>query len=336
MTTAVSPGTSPGANPGITPRFDAQGVASEALDGVFIDLSVSWWRGKEKLSANDLGLEPSDVPDIFRLGQKLVVPESALLRFSRLKARADFLINQFTFPFPTGHLRFVPYSVLGKVIAELDTLKDRFIGEIEGFLDKYDDYRQEIIDKYPKYADALGREYMPAHEFRKRCEFAYSFYAVQVPRGMKMRAMRESEAKSTADAKVKAALEAQDRFRADFQAQIDQFLDGAVGTLRAGIGNAVLGLAERLKKGDLVTEASLSTVRKAIERFRNLNFVGDGEVEAGLRKLEFELIKVQGQKMSENPDLRNELQKAIEYVTKTVADGDVSKVTGELKRKILM
>ena len=86
------------------------------LDGCLVDLRISYWRGKRPLAAQDLGLKEEQVPDIFTLGRKLVIPREALARFERVDARAHYLIGQFTFPFPTGHSRFIPYSVLPQVI----------------------------------------------------------------------------------------------------------------------------------------------------------------------------------------------------------------------------
>lgn len=302
------------------------------LDGVLIDLGISYWRGKRPLSAQDLGVEPEDVPEIFSLGRKLVIPKEAVARFDRVQARAYYLIDQFTFPFPTGRSRFVPYSVLPQVLEELKELRGRFEQEIDRFLDKYDEYRQQMVEKYPEHREALERGYTPAKELRKRFHFTQALYEVSLPKNIRFKAVDERDARADADARRLALVQAEESYRKEFQAQIDQFLSSSVGNLRATVGTAVVQLAERIKKGDLITKQSLDTVRRAIDRFRDLNFAGDSEVESKLTELEA-LMPTSKDKFNE-AEFKQAFQTSLDSALSTITESDISKVTGEYKRRV--
>ena len=304
------------------------------LDGCLVDLRISYWRGKRPLSAQDLGLDNQDVPDIFTLGRKLVIPRSALARFERIDARAHYLIDQFTFPFPTGRARFVPYSVLPQVVEELKALKQQFNEQVEQFLDKYEDYRQEMIDKYPEYAEALSRGYSSASDLRKRFHNEHTLYEVSLPKNIRFKAVEERDAVADAEAKRRALEQAEEEYKRQFQSQIDEFLGSSVGKLREAVGDSVLKLSGRIQKGDAVTKQSLDSLKRTIERFRTLNFIGDKEVESKLSGLEA-LIPESGKKFEEGA-FKQSFTTALDSVTSTLMESDISSVTGEYKRRLRM
>lgn len=304
------------------------------LDGCLVDLRISYWRGKRPLAAQDLGLTEDQVPDIFSLGRKLVIPKEALARFERVDARAHYLIDQFTFPFPTGHSRFIPYSVLPQVLEELKGMKKDFEERISSFLDNYEQYRKDMLDKYPEYAEALSRGYSSASDVRKRFHYDYTLYEVSLPRDIRFKAVEERDAVADAEAKRKALEQAEEEYKRQFQAQIDSFLSSSVGKLREAVGNAVANLSERVQKGEVVSKSSLDSLKRTIERFRALNFVGDNEVESKLAGLE-RLIPDSGKKFKE-AEFKQAFTTALGSVTSSLLESDISTVTGEYRRKLRM
>lgn len=315
-------------------KQEEQSQSALFLDGVLIDLRISYWRGKRPLSAQDLGLSEDQVPDIFSLGRKLVIPREALARFERVDARAHYLIDQFTFPFPTGHSRFIPYSVLPQVLEELKTMKKDFEERIRSFLDNYDQYRKDMLDKYPQYAEALSRGYSTASDIKKRFHYDYTLYEVSLPRNIRFKAVEERDAVADAEAKRRALEQAEEEYKRQFQAQIDEFLSSSVGKLREAVGDAVIALSERIQKGDAVSKGSLDSLKRTIERFRALNFVGDNEIEGKLAGLE-KLIPDSGKKFEE-AEFKQAFQTALGSVTSSLLESDISGVTGEYKRRLRM
>ena len=301
------------------------------LSGVLIDLKCAYWRGKRPLVAQDLGLTDQQVPDIFTLGRKLVIPKDALARFDRINARAYFLIDQFTFPFPTGHARFVPYSVLPEVLAELKKLEERFTEETREFLEKYDEYRAEFIARYPQYAEALSRGYEAASDLKKRYHFNYTLYEVRLPREVRFKALQERDALADVEAQRQALTRASAEYQAQFGAQLDEFLNSSVGKLREAVAESVVKLSERMKKGDSITKTSLESLKTTIERFRSLNFVGDASVEQQLDALEA-LIPTSSERFKEEV-FKNAFSNALESVQGAIKS-DITSATGEYKRRL--
>ena len=301
------------------------------LDGTLIDLHISYWRGRRPLSADDLGVPSEEVPDIFKLGSKLVVPKGTLYAFDNIYSASFDIINKFTFPFPT-RARFIPYSVLEMVLSELKSKKAHFEHEVDKFVGNYDTYREEMIDKYPEHTLALTREYISAVELRKRYKYEYTLYEVSLPKGLRFKAVQERDAVEDAKARERALAQAEEEYRQQFQEQIDDFLAGSVGKLREAVGEAVVKLADRLQKGDAVSKGSLDSLRRTIDKFRTLNFVGDAEVETKLSELE-QMIPESGKRFEES-EFKSAFQMTLDSVSETLMESDISEVTGEYKRKL--
>ncbi|MDP2662055.1 MAG: DUF3150 domain-containing protein [Dehalococcoidia bacterium] len=302
------------------------------LDGVMIVLHIPYWRGRHALTAQDLGVDPQDVPDIFSLGSKLVVPREALARFERIRAKADFLVSQFSFPFPTGSARFVPYTVWPEVMAELNGLRERFDKEVAQFVEKYDEYREAMADKYPEHAEAIRRAYIPVNKMHAKFGFSYTLYNIQLPRAVRYQAVEASQALAESEARRRAMEQAEAQYRVQFDAQMDEFLSSSVGKLREAVGQSLANVATRMEKGDMVTQNSLGAVRRAISRFRDLNFVQDIEVEARLRELEA-LVPENSEKLKD-AEVQAKFQQAVTAAMSTLVESDISEVTGEYKRRL--
>lgn len=301
------------------------------LDGTLIDLHISYWRGRRPLSAGDLSVNPDDVPDIFSLGNKLVVPKETMFTFDNIYSASFGIISKYTFPFPT-RARFVPYSVLEMVLHELKVRKTMFEERVDSFVENYDTYRQQMIDKYPEHSEALSREYITTTELRKKFKYEYSLYEISLPKSLRFKAVQERDAVEDARARERALAQAEEEYRKQFQEQIDEFLGGSVGKLREAVGGAVANLAERLQEGDAITKGSLDSLKRTIEKFRTLNFVGDKSVEEKLTELEA-MIPESGKKFEEG-EFKKGFQMALSSVTETLMESDISVVTGEYKRKL--
>ncbi|MDP2663655.1 MAG: DUF3150 domain-containing protein [Dehalococcoidia bacterium] len=318
----------------VSPEQEVDKATGLMLDGVMVVLHIPFWRGRQALTAQDLGVDPGEVPDIFSLGSKMVVPKEALARFERIRAKADFIITQFTFPFPTGSARFVPYTVWPEVMAELNGLKYRFRQETAEFIEKYDEYRQQMADKYPQHADAIKRAAIPANQIHSKFGFDYTLYSIQMPRAVRYKAMEAREALNESEARRKAMERAEAQYREQFDAQMDEFLSNSVGKLREAVAQALGNVSSRMEKGDLVTQNSLTAVKRAIQRFRDLNFVQDAEVEARLRELD-EMVPEKSESLK-NTDVQARFQAAIAAAMGSIVGSDINEVTGEYKRKLRM
>lgn len=304
--------------------------SSVFIDGVLVDLKISYWRGKAPLKPEDLGIDASSIPDIFSLGRKLIIPKESLAKFDGINARAAYLVSQFTFPFPTGHSRFVPYAVLPQVMEELTDLSKRFQEEVGKFVENYDEYRVLMVKKYPEHEAAILKAYIPRDRLHEKFGFSYALYEVTLPKGLKYRLTDARAVKEESEIRQKKLQEAEEEYRRQFQAQMDGFLSGLVGKLRESVAEAAVKVSERISKGEMITKGSLDSLRRTIERFKALNFVGDSEVEEALAKLE---AAIPAEKV-DSGTVQREFASAITTVMNTLVESDISTVTSEYKRKI--
>jgi len=73
--------------------------------------------------------------------------------------------------------------------------------------------------------------------------------------------------------------------------KINGFLDHVVVTLREEITTYVEHVCGMIEDDKKFTERTMKALRKKIQRFRMLNFLGDGKVEEQLKKLENDFLK---------------------------------------------
>ena len=67
--------------------------------GVLVSLSIRYWRGCKKLTAEDLGLDPANVSDrLIQLGHKRLIPRETLSKFALIESRAHALAESCSLP----------------------------------------------------------------------------------------------------------------------------------------------------------------------------------------------------------------------------------------------
>lgn len=299
------------------------------LDGVLLDVKVSYWRGKKTLTPEDLGLTKQQVPEIFRLGTKMIVPKQALDEFERIESRVQYLTDRWAFPFPTGRAHFVPYTVLPEVTVELTGLRQRFDAEVIRFMGNLAQYRERLAAQYPQYKEAIERGAMDEASTRRKFGYSWTLYEVKLPKDLHLKAISDKEAREKADAQRKALGQAEEAFRKQYQEQVDAFLNESVGRLRVLVLNAVSTLADQVKEGK-VNQGTVRAVREAISRFRSLNFVGDAGTEVKLQELEGLLP---ADKVEPGPAL-DILAAAVQSTVEAATKDDIPAVAEQYRRRI--
>src|SRR5882672_78505 len=125
-------------------------------EGVLISVSVRYWRGCKKLSAEDIGLDSQKVSNrLISLGHKRLLPKEATARLSLIEGRAHALVEGNTFPFLNGLAHFVPNSKLGGVTGKLKELGTEFWKSMESFIEKYAALRESAAEEWETMARKL-------------------------------------------------------------------------------------------------------------------------------------------------------------------------------------
>ena len=301
-------------------------------DGVLIDLEISYWRGGKALCPQDINLSPEELPAIFSLGRKLLVPKSTIKTFRNLENKSRYALDNMSFSFPLGGGNFVPYSSLPLVVRALDDIESQFAKASTNFLNNYDKYRAEIIATYSDHQEALERGVPDAEALARRFKYHYSLYEVALPRKLKVRAMTRQKAIRVASARLKVLEQAETTAKAKLETQLDGFLNTAALKLRDGVTQVVKKIQEKITNGEIVTKTTTDSLRRAIEQFRSLNFMGDNEVEDELARLERTIPDSAEEYRKE--EVAREFDSALVQTMAAINVSDLTKVTGEYRRKI--
>lgn len=292
-------------------------------DGVVISLHIGYWQGRKALKASDLGLVEAEVPDIYQLGQKMLIPIEERNAFRAIETRARLKLENYSFKFFVGSAaRFVPIKSLGRVLDELKGHEAEFNEAVDDILSRYDQIRREMLEKYSDLRDKLEPFYPSPQALRRKYYFRWSTFQVTTPNGE--------------EAVPEALAEEYAQFRDSLRKEMEGFLDDAVADLRGQVVEKVEPLLKRIESGEIIRDQTLQSIRGVCDKFEMLNFAGDKTVEQALARLRGAINGSKGEDMKAS-DLKDKIGKAAEAVLQAATtDSDISKVTGRYKRAIWM
>jgi hypothetical protein len=326
-------------------------------DGVLVDVNVSYWSGAKVLNPEDLGLDKINVAESYKLGRKFLVPAKVLQRFRTIENRARHLVERNSFSFPIGNARFVPKNKFPKVLAELQKYQKIYEDQTNDLIVNYETYRQEMVPIYQQAAETAWMTQQPigVQEFSiedreaERHRFIQEFMArinsyYPDPRTLRARysldwdvyevampAMRLSDS-----VKIARREEANEELHQQMQKKIGTFVDDVVSSLRKETTEVCTRVIRNIKEGKVIRSNTLSSLKEFIDRFRELNFVGDLRIETELLNLRKEFLSVHtSDTLKDNADLREELGRRLTMISEAASDiTDINSVTGEYKRQI--
>jgi hypothetical protein len=330
-------------------------------DGILISVNVCYWSGAKKLLNEDMGLSKDKVVDAFKLGRKMLIPEKTIQAFKTVESRARYAVDSCSFKFPIGSANFVPKKRFAKVIEALKECKLEYNRLIDDLVAHYDEYKQSMLPVYREAAEIAyvaqapaeivvfnieDREreketfiqqfinriqaYYPTTEsLRERFSLDWTVYEVALPR------MRVADvdklSKDIATSEI-----ANEEFRIQAQEKIGKFVNDVVQTLRAETTELCNHIIANITDGKVVKGRTLTSLKDFIDKFQELNFVGDVKIEKQLEVLRKEYLSVHTtEQISEQPELQEELKRRLGQLAEIAADmTDINSVTGEYKRKI--
>lgn len=288
---------------------------------VAIQLSIRFWLGQAKLRPQDLGLEPEQIPEIYRLGNKRLYPIEIRQRFEQLANRARNFLHENSYPFVVEYVRAIPKRNLLKIVTKLEELKKEFMDEAQNFLHEYENIRNDWQNRYSDIWKYLAPHYPPLDYLKRRFDFYWNVF--------------EIKGASFEEANAPEIIEAYQRVREELQAKYEEMVEEAVIYLRKKVLEVVTNLSSRLKEGRIVRTDTLESVRKVESWFRDLNIFGDVQVEEALGRLRAALNGTDTEALKNNEFLKQELAALADQVAAAAGKlDDVSAISGNYKRMI--
>ena len=137
-------------------------ISVNVLDQIVcIRLDVSIWSGQKKLTSEDLGLTPDQIPpaELAALGRKKICDPQALAVFRAVKKRGERLLQAHGVRFLDGYA--VPANDMAQVNNELDELGLEFQAARTEFIGNYEDSVEAWIERHQDWEDQIRRAVEP-------------------------------------------------------------------------------------------------------------------------------------------------------------------------------
>lgn len=317
--------------------------SSEVLDryydklfssGVLVAVHVSKWSMSAQLDEEDLKIEK--VPEIIRLGKKMLIKPVVFNQFSQLEQRARNYLKRCSRPFPISQAHFVPINILKEVRTQLDVYKHDYEILTESFYEKYLDYKNEVLESFPEYADVLEPYYPTLNVIKTKFGFDYTEFRISMPQEFEEVDLHVMLAE---EEKVQELTEIhQQRYQEQVRKQlkdVTDFVQDSIKDLRDGINGVCTVIVNKINKGEIVSETNKNTLLKEIQNFEKLNVWDDKALADQLITVRELLKQGHDYKDKENDTDRNVLK---EYLTSVMSvaqsTSDISTLTGEYFRAL--
>jgi len=274
-------------------------LQSLTREGVLINVSVRYWRAHKKLRAEDLGLEPDKVSDrLISLGHKRLLPKEATATLALVESRAHALVEANTFPFLNGLAHFVPNAKLGEVTSRLKGLETEFWAAKNQFVSQYGKLRDAALvewrtmagnlsDNPARVVAAIEAAFPPAPTLERKFGFDTQLFQIAVPERLGLDMLAIGDQENLVAARQQAAREAATKIRE----QTQSFIAECVTSLRAQTAQLCGDMLQSIRTGENgVHQKTLNRLIRFIEQFKQMNFVGDVEMEQQLETVRRELL----------------------------------------------
>lgn len=315
--------------------------------GCLVNLRIKTWSARKMVNRNDLiavGYDPDKLPkEIVNLGRKLLVPRSEIQSLTQIEQRARKALEKWSVPFGIASAHFIPIKMLPTVECQIKELKEEFFKRVDSFITRFDDLVTKVRDSHPDFWDKCLKGQYPANPKLLRQRFQFDWYIFRIA------GIGSIETTSTEEviAQQKVQNERENELRGQMQTEVGEFVGEYVTSMRnetvrfcdlmsARINGKLFG-DETDVKG--LTPKSISCFKNYIDRFRQMNIFGDGEIEKMLSKFKDTFLDCGvSPKDFDSATVKDGISQALEAIrNKAAAEGESgSRFIGELKRKIVL
>ena len=312
-------------------------------DGKLVNLHIGMWSMSHSLTEDDIKLDER-LPDIIKLGKKMLIKPSVYNAFCCLQQRARNYLYSHSFSFPlVAQAHFVPRAKYLEVNKKLNELRSEFLEMKREFLENFEAHKQHAVEYYQRFSAQLNIEsltalYPSTEEVAAKFSFEIVAFEVKLPTEFASLDIHTEIARQNAAATAKE--ETRSEYKKEYEQQlsthmnkINEFVGDVIDTLRAKVVEHCSLVLHKIKKKDVVTGASVKTLLNHINEFREFNFVEDKVIEAELAKVEKLLIS--GNDFAKDKNAVKALQDCLNGVIDEAKNmSDVANISGEYFRKL--
>ncbi len=255
-------------------------------DGFLVSVHVSKWGMSTNLSKEDIEYNKK-IPEIFRLGKKMLINPKHLNDFMKIESRARRYLDSNSYDFPAGDAHFVPKKKVVEVLTKLEDIRLEFNKLKDSFIEKYEEYKEEVLKDYPLQADSLRPCYPHKDLVGGKFSFSVSMYEIHMPKELSTVDIQTLIDRDQAKEEVKKKLEVQlENHYKESLVKLESFTEESAKLLRGQMVTMCHSVIDKIKKGEVVSKANIKSIREEIGNFRSLNFLDDKVVEQQINNLE--------------------------------------------------
>ncbi|MBU1195228.1 MAG: DUF3150 domain-containing protein [Proteobacteria bacterium] len=146
-----------------------------------LNLDVSIWSARKKLSPSDFGGARLPPEELASLGSKKICNPEDLRVFGTLKSRAVNMLDRIGIRFLGGW--GIPESCADEVIKELKSTHDEFMKAKQKFLANYDQSIEAWINHHPEWKSIIKNSVVDAGYVSSRMGFKWQLFQIVPPKG---------------------------------------------------------------------------------------------------------------------------------------------------------
>lgn len=270
----------------ITPNAEVEQKYQRLFkDGKLVQVHVSKWGMGYTTRTKENELE-KDLPDFYKPGKRMLIPDETRLAFQRLETQARMYLHANSLQYQAYDSHFVPRKKLVEVMLTLAKMKRDYYKLVDEFIANYEQYKQEMLDKYPEHREILEPYYPPADKVRQKFSFSVSMYQAAFP---------DLDTVSMADllAQNDAVEELKEEFKAQMEDQRQQALSNMEGfvaesikLLRGQIVEVFETITAKIQNREVISKTNIKSIQAVIQDFQGLDFFNDKEVQAKLKDVQ--------------------------------------------------
>jgi hypothetical protein len=339
-------------------------------DGLCVCVHVGGWDGAMLLSPEDLGLKSENVVNAIELGKKMLVPKEEIHEFRYIEGQARNIVDKNSFVFPIGNSKFVPRRKFKEVVTRLTELQSQYNVLAENLVATYPELQAQMLPVYKeaaekafetlnpavlefggvedpeqlrikreeekseyvgKFLERIISSYPAVETLRRRFYLTWDVYQTAAP---EMLLTTVDDVLQTTEAQRDAAEEA----HRQMSAKIESFVSDVVTSLRGETSKLCSKIATAVKSGKVIRSSTIDSLKNHIERFKDMNFVGDQTVQAQLEAVQKELLDLNPtENFQTDSNLREELATRLSSIAESaskVTEQDVGSVTSQYRRMV--
>lgn len=306
--------------------------------GNLVDINVSMWTAERRLQPEDLGLEKEDVSEMFSLGRKKLISPEIIAQFKNKDYLARHILEKFSFPFAFGGARFVPKKMFVEFAQEIDTTIFQFNKLADDFCLNYNRYKLEMRKEYVQIAHAafsrrktvsgfdvdedtfinatlarIEKVYPAPEEIRSKFNMEYVVFRAELPD------LSKASYADVAEDQEKLSLMEQ-AYTKTLTKKVNEFVDKVIGELRSKAVEVIDYLAESIKSGKAINEASLNTIRNMIEDYEKKDIIGDVKFLGMLKEFKLKLDKFTAKQIKADHGLQKSILDELKALSSIATD----------------